>query len=709
MTGHAGERLFEAIGQIPDGMVLEAAQEQADVDGADVQAGQGKELRTGQGEDLQEGYAKDGVRAGQVEILQEGHAQEELQTAYTTDGVRAVQEEGLQERYAKDGTREGLQEEYAEDGVRAGQGEGLQEGHVQGAWRQAGRVKKRLDRKTVAAGLGRYLKYLPVAACLCIVFGSAFYVVHSFIGGDYPKGVNGSGGQDVGQMDGTDSSFAMDGKMEDAVTEESAEGELDAGAGEGSAGGWQDQAPEKGAGTQGQDGFAAGAGSGRTPLLPARDDAYEGPVFALTATGDTQKLKASRRLKGVVSAEGEDGSMQPLLQVTDTYKIRNTSQEDKTLQLVYPFVATLNRAYDMEDEVLQVEGEYQTPVSYSIGEGILPYRNANLPEAASEKAGLPQSASLEDYVQIFGGKTEYQEQALKKEAVWKEEVNVYTFSNISVQEDAGHWNGQGVIGVTVRGAKAKALTYGFDHSFEREDGSSCYCFFVPQEPEKLLLVVAGEQEGEPQLGYYANLDCEEEIGGIQCEMRGQEMPYADALRLCCNDAVRTLRQEYQQGVYDAKLPEYMDEDAAFCALTMVGEEETFYDDLAKRYQSTELKEILERLFGETRVVYAMATVTVPAKQSVRVTAHTQKRQNSGKFILMQESGDAKVQEGRYQYDFFSSKQSRLQVTGTDFRLVLGKEWQLAGDTMGLKRRRQLVWGAKLGGKPYSFSVSRSGE
>ena len=164
-------------------------------------------------------------------------------------------------------------------------------------------------------------------------------------------------------------------------------------------------------------------------------------------------------------------------------------------------------------------------------------------------------------------------------------------------------------------------------------------------------------------------------------MSQEEMSYADALRLCSKDAVRQLRNHYEQGLYDAELPEYMNEDAAFRVLTMISEEEDFYRALMQRYENTELTEVFERMLGETRVVYAMATVTIPAKETIRAVVQTQKRQNAGNYMLLTDDDETDRMDenqtdvydaggmeegGTYVYDFLSAAQSRLSVKKTDF-------------------------------------------
>lgn len=640
MTENAGERLFQIMGQISEEIILEAAKEQPDAE-----------------------HKKLYVQTAQTQN------QNQIEKQYTDNEENDITNT---DKHRMNGS--------ADDRADA-------KNIKKALWYQKIKVEK----------LNGYLKYLPVVACLCIVFGSAGYIISNYVQTNSSKDMDmsgsfdgGAGQEEVNQNEERYNS-KMDIAMDDAVQEDESDGLAESvnryDSEEGSE-------KESAAENKQQNAGESGGSAWQKELLPIRYDAYEGPVFPLTATGDTQQLKVRRSLKGVIQTVSTENVIQPLLQVTDVYTIKNTSKHDKTLQVIYPFAATMNRAYEMDQDILQIKSqkeehqgeyqeeyqeEYQIETEYSMGESINAYRNAD----------MEKTSSVKDYEQIFNEQTDYQEQALTKEADWNKKVLVYTFSDIHMQEGTIDTNQPGVIGVTVQGADADVLTYGFDHSFAKEDGSSNYCFFIPGEQKKLVLIVTGDQDGDPQPACYTNLDCEEKLDGIQYEMMKQEMTYANALRLCSNDAARKLRQDYEQNIFAAQLPEYMNEDAAFRVLTMMSEEERFYDSLIQRYQSTELTEIFERLFGETRVVYARATVTIPAKQSIQVTTRIQKRQKEGNFMLSEETD----REGDILYDFLSNDQSHLKIHATSVSFKLLDAWQLTDQSMDLKQKRKQLWKA----------------
>lgn len=611
MTKNAGERLFLAIGHISDDMILEADRERLTV-------------------------------------------KEE-----TVSKSLAMQE-------PDPNTKSGTDTEEENEGLTSADTDGNEKKRIY-------ETRKRPIRNKEMINAGKYLKYLPVAACLCIVLGSAGYIIHGFMqaGSSDSMSIRSAVDQSADQTDDSSDNgmeMAMD---QNASTGNAEQDEEISGSSDGSESGYtQNQAED----------IQEGIPQKQKELFPICYDAYQGPVFPLTATGDTQKLKVSRNLKGIVATDAD--GMSPYLRVTDVYKIKNTSGHDKTLQLVYPFVSTMNRTSETNEEILEIQGGLesdQTVAAYSMGESVLAYRNADMSE----------TSAMSDYQKIFNEQTDYQEQALAKEADWNQKVTVYNFSDVLMQEETSGTGQPLVFGVTIKGTDAAVLTYGFDHSFANENSDSNHCFFVSEEQKKRVLIVTGEQEGDPVFSYYTNLDCEEKIDGPDYEITGQEMTYTDALRLCSNDAARKLRQDYERGVIATEFPDYMNEDAAFRVLTMISEEDRFYDTLLQRYQSVELSEIFERLFGETRVVYARATVTIPARKTIRVTVHIQKRQKNTMDAGTKES-DAETQQ---QYDFFPGMQSHLQIVKTSVSLQLKEEWQLAGQNLGLTEKQKQIWKA----------------
>lgn len=556
--------------------------------------------------------------------------------------------------------RDGLQEteaEAAESGIKLHGGE-------EGTEKKNTAVeKKRIFSKKQLGGI---LKYLPVAVCICLVAGAGWYVVS---GAFFQKRSAGDAASSAVQEGVSMDNGAAEESVQDSMQEESGE--------------------TAGAGDAGSGAYDGGS------QLPARYDPYEGPVFAMTVTGDDQNLRSSRSLACAVTAEGES----PLLQIADTYRIKNTSEEDKTVQLVYPFVTTLNLADGAGRDILDIEGQ-ETSVRYSAGAGV------GMAVCKDPRAEL----TVEDYKELLEDEeADYQMDALEKAEDWYREVSVYTFSDIEISEEHSAWDVP-VVGVAAE-EDADILTYGFDYSSGREDGVWQHCFFADESERTLMLIVTGNQEREPQLGYYANLDCEEEISGISCEMEKQTMTYGEALRLCGKAMLKQLREEYGQGAYQGALPPYLDNDMMYQALTSFCGEEAFYDTVAQQYHTVNIQEAYTQLLAETRVVYAMAMATVPAGGSIRITANLQKRQPQLSYAFEESTV---FPDEAYGYDFLPDGADRLHIRHAALSLVLPEGWKVLDETANAdgklafeKKKNRLL--AEMEKKAYHLQLSPATE
>ena len=705
MRRKAGERLFEAIGQLPEEMILEAEK-----DGLEKQ--NVEEIRhTEESQNVVEiNYTKERQSVGELRHTKESQNVEELRKTEKNQNIE--DSEGIKNREGNEnlkGIRKTESSQNVEELRKTEKNQNIEENqkieknqsveeakntnenqnaenthncpgadsarnnaadqksdHAAKLWQaqpadaddlSSLKKQKKLKKQKWSEKIGQiggYLKYLPVAACLCLVCSGVIYIVDNYVNIDKSA-----------PFSATSGSSSESGGAEEAVMndQEIAENTMDS----------EDlDMNSKGSGESG----LSGGGMTQQPVkLPVRNDAYEGPVLSMTATGDTHNIKTKRWIKGVIDTEESQGTVQPLLSVRDTYEIENNSKEDKTLQLVYPFVTTLNLACDLDGEVIQTAGEDEQPVSYNIGDSVWAY------------LGLQESAqsTAEDYKRFLETAQDYQEHALEKEVDWSREVSVYTFTDIYAEADEDGGAYPGVIGVTVKGTGADVLTYGFDHSFATGEGVSNHCFFIPEESRQIVMIVTGEMDGEPEMGFYTNLDCEERVDGITCDMQRKDMSYADALRLCSRAAYRQVRQDYETGAYEGELPEYLSEDAVFKALTAAGDEDTFYEHITNRYHTEELREIYEKLLGEVRIVYAMAMVTIPAGQSVRVEALAQKRQYNGHFMLLEENSESAGRK-EYQFDFMTDDRSRLNIEKTVLKAQLPPEWDIIDENMKLKKR-----------------------
>ncbi|MCM1149892.1 MAG: hypothetical protein NC319_07415 [Butyricicoccus sp.] len=260
---------------------------------------------------------------------------------------------------------------------------------------------------------------------------------------------------------------------------------------------------------------------------------YGGPVFPMTAIEGGEGLEAERELIydfspwnrywwsnedeaesrfGLTDAErqevlemynewypegGQWRSSTKLL-VTDAYTLTNSTEEDKTVTLLYPFVSSLNELHG-DTPVMSADGaELETAViagGYSGGfEGV----------AGSDDGGLWNLAQLDSWEQYKAllGDGRYLEAALGDAPDLSDRpVVVYKFTDSygpQADDKAGVPNPSIRAGFELDYEKTTVLSYGFNGgSWDRENGRMIRVFSIPREGrrnygEPYYMLVVGE-------------------------------------------------------------------------------------------------------------------------------------------------------------------------------------------------------------------------
>ena len=427
----------------------------------------------------------------------------------------------------------------------------------------------------------------------------------------------------------------------------------------------------------------------------------------MTATGDNQDFQAIRKLRCEIQNQYIENilSVQPVLNVHDSYEIWNLSSEEKTVQFVYPFVTTLNYAYEMDEPLIQMSARYENgeegqeeigaDIKYCAGKSISAFQNRS-PE---------QDSTFGDYESLLAdeGNT-YMEQALRNQTMEYEEMNIYLFQNFSI--DASQANRSAVLGITVTGTEREFYTYGFDYEeWVAEDEVRC-SFFVPESQDgHFMLITPGN--AKINIGYYTNLNWEERVSGVSCQVLKQPIGKYYALKVCARWMLQELRKDYENGLYAAALPEYLDDEMLLGLTADLADDGELYQVFRRRYQTTELTEVFASVLGEARIVFALFMVTVPAGQPVQVTANTQKRQMLGNFDISPDEITDGASE--YAYDFFVRTGNRINIQKATLRCILPREWKIAGPKEGWQEKQKgeaAVWKRKLIENSYQVQISR---
>lgn len=333
-----------------------------------------------------------------------------------------------------------------------------------------------------------------------------------------------------------------------------------------------------------------------------------GPVFPLTLEKAAPELSADREVLLDCAPYAEENTA--AITVTDRYTLRNSSDEDCTVTVLYPFVSSLSDLDSLQPS-LTVDG---SAVKNTLYPGAFPgwFGPASPdPELAEERWNLHHAESWTEYQTLLTGS--YQADALAPKTLPEQTVYVYSFT-ASGETMAN----AATLAITVDAdpEKTTILTYGINGYGQNETtGQPQYSYFTREHHQTLhLLAVLGQDLIGCAMQGYTDGSCEQgkELDSLKGTVTRTEMPLAELLRQTA---------AAQLGA-DASADE-VDRLAAAAAelLTQYG---LCSAAPAERYSDGMLDAVLQDMEAFQRVCYAAAEIAIPAGGTVCVEAVSRK-------------------------------------------------------------------------------------
>ena len=461
------------------------------------------------------------------------------------------------------------------------------------------------------------------------------------------------------------------------------------------------------AGTLRMGGRAGAGGSGHSEASTFMS--YAGPVFPLTTAEETSSITAERNITldfapwipawlsneemladrtWLTEAERQEALAQydelypeggrwrssDDILVTDAYTLANPSQEDQTVTLLYPFATSLNDLGRLTPTLTLDGSELETALhvgAYSGGfEGVWDGTIVGDPEGS---VNLDYADSWEDYKNLLSDGTYLANALGVGPDVSGIPVTVYKFTDPYgplKDEEAGVPNPSLQVGFDLDYSRTAVLTWGFDSgNFDRENGTMIQGFSIPQPGELgygedvYCLLVLGEDIQNMTTGGYVTGGADpdtEPLEGCGVTVERYESDLDTMLREILAPVWQELRQDtYEQdGVeldvdfetwYRAVL-EYL---LAYGVLSPSG---------AERYGAGRLEDIVSDVDTIDRVCWLEAEITIPAGDSVTLSASMTKEAS---------------------YDFYCAHTENQGVKGYDLVTALGSTLDFTGQTASL--------------------------
>ena len=461
------------------------------------------------------------------------------------------------------------------------------------------------------------------------------------------------------------------------------------------------------AGTLRMGGRAGAGGSGHSEASTFMS--YAGPVFPLTTAEETSSITAERNITldfapwipawlsneemladrtWLTEAERQEALAQydelypeggrwrssDDILVTDAYTLANPSQEDQTVTLLYPFATSLNDLGRLTPTLSLDGSELETALhvgAYSGGfEGVWDGTIGGDPEGS---VNLDYADSWEDYKNLLSDGTYLANALGAGPDVSGIPVTVYKFTDPygpPKDEEAGVPNPSLQVGFDLDYSRTAVLTWGFDSgNFDRENGTMIQGFSIPQPGERgygedvYCLLVLGEDIQNMTTGGYVTGGADPDTEPLEgCGVTVER--YESDLDTMLREILAPVWQELRQNTYEqdgAELDvdfetwyravlEYL---LAYGILSPSG---------AERYGAGWLEDIVSDVDTIDRVCWLEAEITIPAGDSVTLSASMTKEAS---------------------YDFYCAHTENQGVKGYDLVTALGSTLDFTGQTASL--------------------------
>ena len=387
-----------------------------------------------------------------------------------------------------------------------------------------------------------------------------------------------------------------------------------------------------------------------------------GPTFPLTLLEAAPQISAERDIAFDFAPYPDSYTGEPIVRditVTDGYTLTNTSAEDAKVTLVYPYVGNFNQA---AMPALSLNGTILDTTLHS-GPYSGGFRGAG--DETTTSMNLDNISSWEGYAALLEDGS-YQEAAFSDFPELNQPVTLYTLTDLTDDGTSGGENPTMSMEFTIDFDKSFILTYGFNGgSYDPETGENRRSIHIPEKTSPwygaaCYLAALGDDIGEYVTQGYENGGCEKgtEIDSASVTVTRTETTLGEFLRI-------TAKQYYDQLWVSSEsftdrggmnLAEQISFDLYYGEICrFFAEHGPVGENPKERYEWGMIDDVINETVTHDRVLYLSAEVTIPAGESVTLTAQHTKEPS---FDYIGETAN----EGIQGYDMMTQLGSNLNFT-----------------------------------------------
>lgn len=400
--------------------------------------------------------------------------------------------------------------------------------------------------------------------------------------------------------------------------------------------------------------FRLGLFGGMSANSPGSDsegsvfDSYAGPVFPLASTGDTTGITAERNV--TLDFSPWKSSLYNMdIAVSDIYTLTNTTAEDQTVSVLYPFA--ISSIWDLEDCLPTLTaGGTETSAALHVG----PCSGVGRDWFVS---GSPDNWS--DYRPGLENGSYLEYTLLGPEDFAGTSAIVYKFTETYGDlENENKPNPSARVTFELNYGKTTVLSYGFDSgSYRRDDGTMALGYSIRYADTCYVIVIGDDVENMDTAGYVTGgSDTTQKLDEFNVTVERYETDLDVILREIANGFWLRNNGTYDKSPSDLTALDFETYYSLYCDYLRLY---AFPED-SNSFYGTDFGCDFENL---DRICYLETEITIPAGDSVTLTAQMRKADSHD------HTCSSRADEGVQGYDMVTQLGSTLSFTGQSATLL----------------------------------------
>ena len=396
---------------------------------------------------------------------------------------------------------------------------------------------------------------------------------------------------------------------------------------------------------------------------------YAGPIMPISIENDLTDIDIERKL----TLDFNDFYKDKELKVYDEYSFKNTSKEDKKIEIIYPFISNIqnskkyipklstnNKALDSE----VIIGQYTGAFVGMYGD-----------ESKSDKTYNLESLSTWDEYKNLLSDDSYYKDAIEKNVFKDQLVTVYSFENVIYPEE----NHAATIALEFKLPKdSQVMTFGINGaSIDSETREYIYDYFVRHNRGQKIIII-GEAPKEYKVNGYENGACEKEDKRISATVSSQTKLLSEVIKEC----IMETKERYNDLYFISDL--INDENIYNSVIKMLNYTE-FGDKPKDRYSFNRLDDLISESLSMDRIMFLRKEIEIKSGESLKL-----------KGVLIKDSSydfagaESEGNKGVSGFDLITSIKSQNKFNKQKAEIILPNDYIIVNQNFGFDKENSKI-------------------